>query len=129
MELVENGSLDKVLHQHSGQVSVKVKVAMCAQICQAMCQLAKENVLHRDLAARNVLVQSLDPPCVKVGVLTGVIVEQQPSSIDALYILSVILEWGSEMVYCGPSWCQHSKCISCDQIIMSTSRITQEERD
>jgi len=67
MELVENGALDKVLRQHAGQVEMKVKVAMCAQICQAMCQLAKENVVHRDLAARNVLVQSLDPPCVKVS--------------------------------------------------------------
>eukprot|EP00803_Ostreobium_quekettii_P002341 evm.model.scf_47.1 EVM.evm.TU.scf_47.1 scf_47:4525-13989(-) len=67
MELIRGGSLDKFLRQRAGQTSLECKVAICDQICQAMSQLAKENVLHRDLAARNVLVQSLKPPCVKVS--------------------------------------------------------------
>eukprot|EP00803_Ostreobium_quekettii_P004159 evm.model.scf_1037.5 EVM.evm.TU.scf_1037.5 scf_1037:22658-32305(+) len=67
MELVRGGSLDKVLRQQAGLLSIQQKVVICDQICQAMYQLTKENVMHRDLAARNVLVQSLAPPCVKVS--------------------------------------------------------------
>lgn len=66
MELLPLGSLDVVLRKSRDKMRFKAKIAMCAQICQAMCQLAEEKVLHRDLAARNVLVQSLDPVIVKV---------------------------------------------------------------
>lgn len=92
MELVENGSLDKVLRQRAGQVGVKVKLAMCAQICQAMCQLAKENVVHRDLAARNVLVQSLNPPCVKVSMpLTADDNSADPFPVCSLHLETMVL--------------------------------------
>ncbi|GMH37065.1 hypothetical protein BSKO_04938 [Bryopsis sp. KO-2023] len=67
MELLPLGSLDVVMRRSGDKMRNKAKVAMCAQICQAMCQLAEEKVLHRDLAARNVLVQSLDPVTVKVS--------------------------------------------------------------
>jgi len=43
------------------------KLAICEQICGAMCELVTEGVLHRDLAARNILVQSLEPVHIKVG--------------------------------------------------------------
>lgn len=66
MELLPLGSLDVVLRRTRTNMRIKAKIAICAQICQGMCQLAEEKVLHRDLATRNVLVQSLDPVIVKV---------------------------------------------------------------
>lgn len=68
VELVPLGSLERVLiHFGSGSLRTRTKLAMCEQICNAMCELAEEGVLHRDLAARNILVQSMEPVHVKVG--------------------------------------------------------------
>lgn len=62
------GSLDKVLVQFGDLLRTRVRLSMCQQICSAVCELAREQVLHRDLAARNVLVQSIYPKVlVKVG--------------------------------------------------------------
>ena len=67
VELVEKGSLDAVLSKHRGGLKQRTKLAICEQICSAMCELVREGVVHRDLAARNVLVQSLKPVHVKVA--------------------------------------------------------------
>lgn len=52
--------------EFSTQLAV-VHVQMCEQICDAMCELAREGLLHCDLAARNVLVASISPIHVKVN--------------------------------------------------------------
>lgn len=67
MELVPLGSLDKVLARGGSGLDTHAKLAMCEQICSAMCALCCEGVLHRDLAVRNILVQSLSPVHIKVS--------------------------------------------------------------
>eukprot|EP00873_Tetraselmis_striata_P021629 jgi/Tetstr1/441893/TSEL_030102.t1 len=68
MELVPNGSLDKLLMSSQNEsLDFMSKLKMCEQICDAMCELAREGLLHCDLAARNVLVASISPIHVKVA--------------------------------------------------------------
>jgi serine/threonine protein kinase len=71
VEFVKMGSLDKVLLTYGRKLRNRVKVAMCEQICSAMCELASAGVLHRDLAVRNILVSSMVPVHVKVRALDG----------------------------------------------------------
>ena len=66
MEHVRGGSLDKLLLSQGKTLEMRVKLAICEQICSAMCELSSENVIHRDLAVRNILVADLDPVHVKV---------------------------------------------------------------
>ena len=67
MEYVREGPLDKLLMAYGAGLKTRVKLAMCEQICSAMCELSAENVVHRDLAVRNILVADMDPVYVKVG--------------------------------------------------------------
>jgi serine/threonine protein kinase len=66
MEYVREGPLDKLLLLKGNSLHTRIKLAICEQICSAMCELSDENVVHRDLAARNILVASMDPVHVKV---------------------------------------------------------------
>eukprot|EP00193_Tetraselmis_chui_P001157 CAMPEP_0177751172 /NCGR_PEP_ID=MMETSP0491_2-20121128/228_1 /TAXON_ID=63592 /ORGANISM="Tetraselmis chuii, Strain PLY429" /LENGTH=879 /DNA_ID=CAMNT_0019266259 /DNA_START=609 /DNA_END=3248 /DNA_ORIENTATION=- len=67
MELVANGSLEKFLLVRSSTLDFMDKLKMCEQICDAMCELAREGLLHCDLAARNVLVANVSSIHVKVA--------------------------------------------------------------
>ena len=68
MEHVREGPLDRLLISYGAGLKTRIKLAMCEQICSAMCELSAENVVHRDLAVRNILVANMDPVHVKVGV-------------------------------------------------------------
>ena len=69
MEYVREGPLDTLLMLHGASLKTRFKLAMCEQICSAMCELSGENVVHRDLAVRNILVADMDPVHVKVCML------------------------------------------------------------
>ena len=83
VELAKQGSLDSLLLRHKGNVSLQVKLAMAAQICEGMIAMQTEGIIHRDLAARNILAfafSPLDPSVVVVKVSDyGLSIPDDPS--------------------------------------------------
>jgi len=69
MQLMKLGSLDMVLRRE--KISTAVKLEICSQVCRAMRHLHSLGIIHRDLSARNILVENLDPICIKVTTKVG----------------------------------------------------------
>mmetsp|Transcript_15140 Transcript_15140/g.32841 ORF Transcript_15140/g.32841 Transcript_15140/m.32841 type:complete len:833 (-) Transcript_15140:517-3015(-) len=112
MELVKLGSLDKLLLAFGNAIRTRARLAMCEQVCSAMCELADEGVLHRDLAARNILVSSMEPVHVKVtdfGLASvGTDSSGTHSGSSQLVKISVPVRWTPPEVLTRGAWSEKS---------------------
>lgn len=60
MELMEEGSLDKLLKIKRDQLDLSSLISFSIQTASGMTYLSEKSIIHRDLAARNLLVQSVN---------------------------------------------------------------------
>ncbi|GAX79094.1 hypothetical protein CEUSTIGMA_g6534.t1 [Chlamydomonas eustigma] len=67
MEYVHTGSLRKAFENPGLSFTARSKLAVCEQICSAMCELSQEKVMHGGLSANNVLIVSMEPVHIKVA--------------------------------------------------------------
>jgi serine/threonine protein kinase len=71
MEYFPRGDLSKFLQSLSSQMDLKLFVAMCSDLCEAMAYLHQFHVAHCDLKPENVMVVSDQ---VRSGMKNGVVV-------------------------------------------------------